>query len=193
MRPALFLDRDGVVNVDHGYVHRVDEVEFVDGIFELVQLAHRNGFIVVIVTNQAGIGRGYYTEECFQALSRWMMDRFTEAGATIDAIYHCPHHPTEGLGANKLDCQCRKPRPGLILQAMADHSIAIPYSILIGDKPSDLVAGERAGIRHLFLLNDQQLSTQSLEVPNSAVAIRDLLDPALLHLLRTYPSSTFQP
>ena len=190
MRPALFLDRDGVVNVDHGYVHKADNIEFVDGIFELVQLAHGNGFAVVIVTNQAGIARGYYTEQCFQSLSHWMMDCFAEAGAPIDAIYHCPHHPTEGLGANKQDCQCRKPRPGLILQAMADLSIDIPYSILIGDKPSDLVAGQRAGVPHLFLLNDQQLPTQSLELPNSAIDIRHLLDPAVLDLLHAYSRST---
>jgi D-glycero-D-manno-heptose 1,7-bisphosphate phosphatase len=185
MRPALFLDRDGVVNVDHGYVHRVDDIDFIVGIFELVQLAHRNGFAVVIVTNQAGIARGFYTEECFQTLSRWMMRRFTEAGAPINAIYHCAHHPSEGLGAYKLDCQCRKPRPGLILQAAADLCIDIQYSILIGDNVSDLVAGQRAGIPHLFLLNDQKLPTENLELPKTALAIRHLLDPAVVHLLRT--------
>lgn len=191
MRPALFLDRDGVVNADHGYVHRAEDIDFLDGIFELVQLAQANGFMVVIVTNQAGIARGYYTEECFLTLSRWMMERFTEAGAPIDAIYHCPHHPTEGLGANKLDCHCRKPRPGLILQAMADHCIDIQYSILIGDKASDLIAGQRAGIPNLFLLDDHQLQPQSRDLPNSAVAINHLLDPAVVHLLRLYSSTTF--
>jgi D-glycero-D-manno-heptose 1,7-bisphosphate phosphatase len=193
MRPALFLDRDGVVNIDHGYVHRVDQIQFVNGIFELVQLANRAGFRVVIVTNQAGIARGFYTEQCFHSLSLWMMGRFAEAGARIDAIYHCPHHPTEGLGSYKLNCQCRKPHPGLILQAIADLAIATPHSILIGDKQSDLVAGQRAGVPHLFLFNDQQLPIHNLELPNSALAIRHLLDPALLHLFRAHSSSHFQP
>ena len=92
-KPALFLDRDGVINLDHGYVHTPEEFEFVDGIFEVVATANRAGYLVVVVTNQAGIGRGYYSETQFHALTDWMKASFAEHGGQIDAVYFCPYHP----------------------------------------------------------------------------------------------------
>lgn len=188
-QPALFLDRDGVINVDHGYVHQKEHFHFIPGIFDLVRTANQCNFHVVVVTNQAGIARGYYSQATFSHLTQWMIKKFGEAGASINAVYHCPHHPTEGLGYNKIDCDCRKPHPGLLLQAMAELDIAVPHSILIGDKPSDLIAGKRAGVPHLFLLTHKHLPDQSCDLPNSAVAIRHLFDPALLHLLLAHRSS----
>lgn len=193
LKPALFLDRDGVINVDHGYVHQTEHFQFIPGIFDLVRLANQNNFYVVVITNQAGIARGYYSQTTFSHLTQWMLDRFSDAGACVDAVYHCPHHPTEGLGSNRLDCHCRKPHPGLLLQAMADLAIAASHSIMIGDKSSDLVAGQRAGVPHLFLFNHQQLPAQSSDLPDSAVAITELSDPALLHLLRTHQISQIDP
>jgi D-glycero-D-manno-heptose 1,7-bisphosphate phosphatase len=183
-QPALFLDRDGVINVDHGYVSQPEHFQFIPGIFELVRIANEHSFRVVVATNQAGIARGYYSSETFSQLTDWMLQRFIENGALIDSVYHCPHHPTEGLGFYRLDCQCRKPQPGLLLQAMAELTIAAPESIIIGDKPSDLEAGQSAGVGHLFLLNHGKLSDVRPALPEGAHEIATLLDPALVHLLR---------
>ena len=193
MRPALFLDRDGVVNFDHGYVHRVDQVEFVSGIFDLVRRANQAGFAVVIVTNQAGIARGLYTEASFRGLSRWMDGRFAEAGARIDAVYHCPHHPTEGLGEWKRDCGCRKPAPGMLTQALRELSLSPERSILVGDKESDMQAGLSAGVSTLFLLQHSPEQPPAQPLLPGAVPIRDLLDPRLTRLLKAlqpYPAAT---
>jgi len=189
-RPALFLDRDGVINIDHGYVHRREHFHFIPGIFELVRRANEHDFHVVIVTNQAGIARGYYSEFTFARLTHWMLSRFCDAGARIDAIYHCPHHPTAGLGIHRQNCYCRKPQPGLLLQAMAELDIAVTHSILIGDRPTDMLAGQRAGIPHLFLFNPQARSLTVHDHVESVVAIDHLLDPAVLHLLQADMSAS---
>lgn len=145
-KPALFLDRDGVINLDHGYVHRPEDVEFLDGIFKLVTKAKRAGYLVVVITNQAGIGRGYYSEADFQDLMDWMKSRFVEHGGQIDAVYFCPYHPQHGLGEYRRESDCRKPAPGMFLQAQRELDIDMKRSILIGDKPSDMAAGLAAGV-----------------------------------------------
>ena len=110
-RPALFLDRDGVINVDHGYVHKPEAAEFIDGIFELVAAAKRAGYLVVVVTNQAGIGRGYYSDADFHALMDWMKARFVKRGGQVDAVYFCPDHPESGIGGYHHESEFRKPAP----------------------------------------------------------------------------------
>lgn len=151
-RPALFLDRDGVINVDHGYVCRPDDFEFVDGIFDLVIAANRAGYLVVVVTNQAGIGRGYYSEADFQALTDWMNARFVVQGGCIDAVYFCPFHPEHGVGEYRRESEFRKPGPGMLLQAGREHKIDFARSIFVGDKPSDMAAGQAAGVGTLLQL-----------------------------------------
>ena len=121
--PALFLDRDGVINVDHGYVHRPEHFEFVPGIFELCAEATTRGLPIVVVTNQAGIGRGYYTEADFHRLTDWMHERFRQAGVPLTAVYFCPFHPTAGIGAYRAESEFRKPGPGMILQAAREHAL----------------------------------------------------------------------
>jgi len=116
-RSALFLDRDGVINVEKNYVHHIKDFEFVDGIFELCRAAIETGMRIVVVTNQAGIGRGFYTEAQFQALTDWMMTRFKEEGAPISAVYFYPFHPEYGVGLYRKDSYDRKPNPGMILRA----------------------------------------------------------------------------
>jgi D-glycero-D-manno-heptose 1,7-bisphosphate phosphatase len=152
-KPALFLDRDGVINVDHGYVHTPENFEFVDGIFEVVAAANQAGYLVVVVTNQAGIGRGYYSEAQFHALTDWMKTKFIENSGQIDAVYFCPYHPEYGVGAYRQESDCRKPAPGMLLQAQRELSIDFGRSIFLGDKLSDMQAGSRAGIEKLFFLN----------------------------------------
>ncbi|ALX13456.1 D,D-heptose 1,7-bisphosphate phosphatase [Burkholderia cepacia JBK9] len=150
-RKALFLDRDGVINVDYGYVHRQQDCVFVDGIFDLVRLANATGHQVVVVTNQAGIGRGYFSESQFVAFMDWMRRRFDERGARIDRVYFCPHHPVAGMGRYRQACACRKPQPGMLHDARRDLGLDLSASILVGDKRSDLDAGARAGVGRRFL------------------------------------------
>ena len=143
---ALFLDRDGVINVDHGYVHRAQDFDFLPGIFELARAARTLGLRLVVVTNQAGIGRGLYGEADFERLTAWMCERFADEGAPIDAVYHCPTHPTAGIGAYRVDSPRRKPNPGMILEARDALGLDLDASILLGDKPSDVEAGLAAGV-----------------------------------------------
>jgi D-glycero-D-manno-heptose 1,7-bisphosphate phosphatase len=145
-RPALFLDRDGVVNIDHAYVHRRNDFEFIDGIFDLCRHAKTLGYLIIIVTNQAGIGRGYYTEEDFADLTHWMCGIFDKEKAPIDKVYFCPTHPEGTIERYRKQSDLRKPAPGMILLAAKEFDISLRNSILVGDKLSDLEAGFAAGV-----------------------------------------------
>ncbi len=145
-RRALFLDKDGVINVDHAYVCTPERTDFIEGIFELCRAATGHGFLNVVVTNQAGIARGYYTEPEFLAYMEWVRDEFRKRDAQLDAVYYCPHHPEHGIGEYLRDCECRKPKPGMLLAAQRDLRLDLAGSILIGDSESDLEAGRAAGI-----------------------------------------------
>lgn len=153
VRPrALLLDRDGVINVDHGYVHRIQDFEFIPGIFDLARAAHHGRYQVFVITNQAGIARGFYSEKQFDELTGWMCNEFASRGAPIAKVYFSPYHPTEGLGSYRKDDVSRKPHPGMILQAQAEFDLDLASSILIGDKPSDIKAGIAAGVGQNILL-----------------------------------------
>jgi len=144
--PAVFLDRDGIINKDRGYVHKIDEFHFIDGVFDACREMSKAGYRLIIITNQAGIARGYYTEEEFHYLTNWMLNEFRQHGIEIDDVYYCPHHPVHGMGEYRCDCDCRKPAPGMILRAAKEHSLDLRHSILIGDKTTDIEAGRTAGI-----------------------------------------------
>ena len=145
MKPAFFFDRDGVINVDHGYVSRAEDFEFMPGIFPVLRALAERGFRLVIVTNQSGIGRGYYGVADFHALTDWMLQRFSDEGVHIDAVYHCPHAPDE-------QCSCRKPEPEMFFQAEKELGINLSSSWMIGDKESDMQAALAAGIPCRVLL-----------------------------------------
>lgn len=178
-RPALFLDRDGVINVDHGYVHRSEDFEFMPGIFKLVRTANQQGYLVIVVTNQAGIGRGYYSENQFLMLTDWMKGRFKAEGGCIDAVYFCPFHPQHGIGEYRRESECRKPAPGMLLQAQKDFGIDLRASILIGDKPSDISAGSTAGVGKLLHLS------RSTELEDSRVDTIYQVDEALSYIVES--------
>ena len=147
-RPALFLDRDGVLNEDHGYVFRWEDFRWISGARETVAAFNRAGWLVIVVTNQSGVGRGFYSEADVQALHARMSEDLAQAGGHIDAFYYAPNHPDAPLDAYRHpDPPDRKPNPGMILRALADWPIDREASLLIGDKPSDLEAALRAGIR----------------------------------------------
>lgn len=150
-RAAVFLDRDGVLNRDLNYVHSSDRFEPVPGAAEAIAWLNATGRKVVFVTNQAGIARGYYSEEQFVAFTRWIEDWLAARGALIEATYYCPHHPTAGTGSYLLACGCRKPQPGMIRAGLADLSLDPARCFLVGDQPTDIAAAEAAGIPgHLF-------------------------------------------
>lgn len=167
-KPALFLDRDGVINVDYGYVYQIEKFHFIPGIFNLVKKANLNGFLVIIITNQAGIGRGYYSEQEYKHLMDWVQSQFASRGAKIDGIYHCPFHPVHGVGDYLRDSNMRKPKPGMLLAAAADHGIDLPKSIMVGDKLSDLEAAYAAGVTYRFLFGDN--ITCSLGTPTKSLS-----------------------
>jgi D-glycero-alpha-D-manno-heptose 1-phosphate guanylyltransferase len=149
---AVFLDRDGVINKDKKYVYKKEDFEFNEHIFELCEYFKNNNYLIFVITNQAGIARGYYTEEDFLELSKWMTDEFKKSNIIVSDVLYCPHHPEFGNDKYKTNCSCRKPEPGMILKIKNRYNIDLSESILIGDKESDVKAGEKAGISNNILL-----------------------------------------
>lgn len=152
---ALFLDRDGVINVDTGYVDGPERFEFTHGIFDLCRAAQSLGYLLIVVTNQAGIARGYFSESDFQNLTNWMKRRFVEDGVRITQVYHCPYHPEFGQARYKWDSPDRKPNPGMLVRAQSDLNLDLALSLLIGDKLSDIEAANAAGVGTPILLQSQ--------------------------------------
>lgn len=144
---ALFLDRDGVINIEKNYVYKIEDFEFVEGIFEVMLGFQAKGYLLFVITNQAGIGRGYYTDDDFHKLNTWMLKELSAKNICVEKVYYSPYHAEFGLGDYKKDSECRKPNPGMILQAMREYDLDLKQSVLIGDKQSDIEAGERAGVR----------------------------------------------
>lgn len=177
-KSALFLDRDGVINVDHGYVHTPENFEFIDGIFDLVANANRAGFLVVVVTNQAGIGRGYYSEAQFHALTDWMRNTFAEHGGRIDGVYFCPYHPEHGVGEYRRESEFRKPAPGMLLQAQSELGINLEQSIFIGDKSTDMIAGYAAGVGRLLHFCAEKANDNAIIITHLSQALPYLKFPS---------------
>ena len=160
---ALFLDRDGVININHGYVNRREDFNFIEDIFDVARAAATQRFQLVVITNQAGIARGFYSEQQFHELTQWMCDQFLLQDAPIAKVYYSPFHPTEGIGKYKKDDLSRKPHPGMILQAQRELNLDLERSILIGDKASDIQAGISAGVGcNLLFANDEPAELQNV-------------------------------
>jgi D-glycero-D-manno-heptose 1,7-bisphosphate phosphatase len=146
-RPAAFLDRDGVLNVDHGYTHRPEQLEWVDGAPEAVRLLNEAGYFVFVVTNQSGIARGYYDEDAVKSFHAHMQMSLASHAAHVDAFYYCPHHPEGTIKSLAVRCRCRKPGPGMLEQAAREWPIDLSTSFLIGDKDEDMAAANAFKIR----------------------------------------------
>ena len=152
---ALFLDRDGVINIDKNYIYKIEDVEFVDGILDLIIHAKNLGYLVIIITNQSGIGRGIFTEEDFKKVNLWILNDLKKNGAIIDDVYYCPTHPTEGIGEYKKIDNRRKPNSGMFFEAAKDYNIDLAKSTMLGDKTTDMDAGFSSGIKNLFFLSEE--------------------------------------
>ena len=152
MKKAVFLDRDGTLNIDYGYVHDIDHFHFIEGSIEALKKLKEMGYLLVLVTNQSGIARGYFTEQQFLQLTEWMDWSLADRGVDLDGIYYCPHHPEAKLTEFKQDCDCRKPKSGMLLQAIEELNIDPTKSIMVGDKVEDLLAGKGAKVKTLVLV-----------------------------------------
>ena len=177
IKKALFLDRDGVINVERNYVHTIDEFEFVNGIFNLCRAAVNSEMLLVVVTNQAGIGRGYYTEIDFWQLTHWMEAHFEREKAPIAKVYYCPFHPEFGIGDYRQNSVDRKPNPGMLLRARDELGIDLANSVMIGDKESDVLAAAAAGIGKKILLANDGAGIAADAVFQSLAEIQALLFP----------------
>jgi D-glycero-D-manno-heptose 1,7-bisphosphate phosphatase len=179
-RRAAFLDRDGVINVDHGYVVRREDFSFVPGVLDGARRLRKLGFTLVVVTNQSGIGRGLYSAEAFEQLTAWMKAQFESAGAPLAGVYFCPHHPTEATSEFRRTCDCRKPAPGMLLAAAQELGLDLGASVLFGDKHSDLLAARAAGVPERVLLGTDGAARPAAPAPNGlATALFRRLDDAL--------------
>lgn len=178
-RPAIFLDRDGTLNIDKGYVYRIEDWEWIPGAIDAIAALKKAGFLVIVITNQAGIARGYYNETDMTNLHNKINKELKEYGATIDEFYHCPHHPEFGAA-----CNCRKPMPGLIYEASHDFDIDLTRSWLIGDKASDIQAGCTADVKSILVLTGygnkecDLLAGNDICVTDIAVASRYIISHA---------------
>jgi len=180
--PALFLDRDGVINRDDGYVHRIEDFQFIDGILDLGRAATDHGYTIIVATNQAGIARGRYTGNDFRRLSLWMMEQMAAEGMQVARVTACPHHPDFPVTGLPGPCSCRKPAPGMFLQAAADLSLDLPGSVLVGNRASDMEAGYLAGIGTRLLFSPPS-ETRTDPAPR-ATSILGSLDEAIEYLRR---------
>jgi D-glycero-D-manno-heptose 1,7-bisphosphate phosphatase len=164
LKKALFLDRDGTINIDKYCVHKINDFQFIDGVFETLCEIQKRGYLLIIVTNQSGIGRGMYSEEDFLILSDWMNAEFLKHDVTINGLYYSPYHPDLAKAEFKKHTNCRKPRPGMILKATNDYSIDLSRSFLVGDKETDIMAGINAGIGCNILFNKNITVSQANHV-----------------------------
>jgi D-glycero-D-manno-heptose 1,7-bisphosphate phosphatase len=151
-RPAAFIDRDGVINEERDYVSRIEDFFLLPGVIQGLAKLRDAGYALVVVTNQSGIGRGLYSEADYERLSAHMRQQLAEYGIELSGVYHCPHHPTASVGAYRVECSCRKPKPGMLHDAARDLGLSLPESVLVGDKVSDIEAGRRAGLGRCVLV-----------------------------------------
>lgn len=175
MRKVIFLDRDGTINIEKSYLHKWEDFEFeknaIEGLKELKNL----GYEFIVVTNQSGIGRGYYTEEDLVTLNNQMTEKLKEFGIEILECFYCPHHPEKGIGKYKVDCNCRKPNPGMLLEGIKKYDVDIENSFMIGDKKGDLEAGKKAGLKSILVLTGYGKKIEE-EVKGNYLIAKDLLE-----------------
>lgn len=177
MNRALFLDRDGVINEERDYVYRKEDIVFLPGIFEISKKFYDAGYMVIVVTNQSGIGRGYFSEEDFEMLTDWIHAEFEKRGIVISDTFYCPFHPHQGIEKYRKTSFDRKPNPGMILKAAEKYDIDLKKSVLVGDREDDITAGKSAGVGTTVLQRVRQ---------NPVVSKADITIGSLLELERRF-------
>ena len=179
MRKAVFLDRDGTINVEKGYLYRIKDFEYINGVVEALHLLQKMGYTLVIITNQSGIARGYYAEETFLSLTRWMVSDLQQKGIPVAGVYYCPHHPEGKILQYRKECLCRKPGTAMFDQASRDFAIAMEKSYMVGDRASDILAGQNMGLKTILV--ESGYGTKRLEQPVAPdQVVKDLRNVAAL-------------
>lgn len=180
MKRAVFLDRDGTINVEKEYLYKVEDFEFIPGAPEAIRSLNQAGIMVIVVTNQSGVARGYYSEDDVESLHRYISLELERSGAHVDLWLYCPHHP-DGRGSYSLPCNCRKPLPGMLHEAAARHDIDLENSAMIGDKRADIDAGRAAGCRTILVRTgygtdeEQYIAPQTIVCDDLLSAVKFLL------------------
>lgn len=190
LRKAVFLDRDGVINKDKAYVSRWEDFEFVAGAIEGMRLLQGAGYALVVVTNQSGLARGYYSEAQYHALTQHMLAALKQEGVDLAGVYHCPHHPKGVVQELSISCDCRKPAPGLLLQTARELNLSLQDSLLIGDKPSDIQAARAAGVGKAYAVSSD--NSESASEPLRADGHFDNLLACAQYLLQSNQQKAFQ-
>lgn len=170
---AVFLDRDGTINVEKNYLHRIEDFEFIAGAPEAIKRLNDAGFLVIVVTNQSGVARGYYEIEAVHRLHAFLDKELARVGAHVDAYFVCPHHPEEGVGEYRCDCHCRKPMPGMLIEAERKFGIDLAASFMIGDKLADVEAALKGGCKPLLVLTGHGADHAAL-VPEGVPVFADI-------------------
>jgi D-glycero-D-manno-heptose 1,7-bisphosphate phosphatase len=183
-RRAAFIDRDGVLNEERAFVHRIEDFQFVAGALEALRLLQAAGYLLVVITNQSGIARGLYSEAEFLALTAHMRERLAAQGISVDAVEYCPHLPDAPVARYRLECDCRKPRPGMLRRAIEALDIAPGESFLVGDRLSDVEAGRAAGVARCFLVRT------GYQLPEDSALFADGVYDDLLACVRAVVSAT---
>lgn len=183
MKRAVFVDRDGTINEEKDYLYRTDDFAFIPGVPQAIRLLNEAGFLVIVVSNQSGVARGYYTEEDVHLLQRHISAQLEQFGARVDAWYYCPHHPA-GRGSYALPCRCRKPLPGMLQEAARRFDIDLESSYMIGDKLIDMQAGAAAGCRSILVrtgygAQEERLVQSGVEVCDDLLTAAERLAPVV--------------
>ena len=174
---AVFLDRDGTINEEVGYLDRLEKLHIFPAAFDAVRMINESGMKVVVVTNQSGVARGFFDEAFVNAVHEHMRKTFQERGAFIDHFYCCPHHPTEGIGRYRVSCSCRKPEPGMLVQASAELDIDLPGSYVVGDTARDMELANRTGARGILVRTGYGKEAALSKIRAAHIA-KDILDAA---------------
>ncbi|MFH1386439.1 MAG: D-glycero-beta-D-manno-heptose 1,7-bisphosphate 7-phosphatase [bacterium] len=183
MQAAVFLDRDGTIIEDTGYIKSPKEIKFIPGAIEAIKQLQLAGYKIIIISNQAGVARGYYSEDMLQTIDKTVHRLVLHGGAHIDASYYCPHHPEHGVYPYKQECDCRKPFPGLIKKAEKDLKLDLSRSFMVGDKTTDIEAGQKAGVKTVMVLTGRGKEEQNM-VANKPNYLADDLEAAAAWILK---------
>ncbi len=178
LKKAVFLDRDGTINTEKEYLYRIEEFEFINGATDAICLLNRSGHLVIVVTNQSGVARGYYDEQDVIKLHQHIDKLLANAGARVDAWYYCPHHP-QGRGRYAKQCTCRKPLPGMLFNAAEELAVDLSSSWMVGDKIADVEAGMAAGCRSVLVLTGYG-TEERCRLPYGVESCSDIMEAAKL-------------